>query len=310
MKSRFGNQLLAYFKAQWLVDKYDLPYLHEHFDFDHLLQVNNAHSELKSFLKTHPLAKTIRIKNFDEVLDFISKKHRRPIIFCVDFNSRDDQAPHYHLHEWTEMRENKRFIEKMRNLLSPAAPLDIVEIPENMKSIAVHIRKGGGDELPLWSIQYFDEEILREEKQKQYDYSIVQNHFHDTLRPFKTPPEQYYVDQLNKVMEMYPNENFYVHVFTDDPDPVGLIERLKEKVSARGEIIFNTRQQNNSHDSNVVEDLLSMMNFNVLIRTLSSYSVFSHVLGKHELVIYPKQYEWIGRCLVYTDVAYEHIEQR
>ncbi|MCK5640966.1 MAG: hypothetical protein KAJ19_09225, partial [Gammaproteobacteria bacterium] len=54
VKARLGNQLLAYFKAQWAAEKYHLPYLHQHFDFDNSLNAGHCHKSFNSFMKKHP----------------------------------------------------------------------------------------------------------------------------------------------------------------------------------------------------------------------------------------------------------------
>lgn len=309
VKSRLGNQILSYIKAQWVAEKFNLPYLHVHFDDDYLLKAGNAHLALEDFINKNSKTKIIGISNFSEISDFRSKSYYHHTVFEINFHSRADNTPESYLHEWNEMRKNHEFINKMRSLFTPKSSLNILEIPSNMKTIAIHIRKGGGYDLPLWSLQYFDEETLFQESRKIYDFSKVNNYYLDMLRPLKAPPEQYYIDQLNTILQKYPKDNFYIHIFTDDPYPGELTKRLNEKLCTQnGQVIFNTRQKGNRHDANIIEDLLSMLNFDILIRSLSTYSEFSHILGNHQLVIYPQDYMWIGRCLVYTDVLYEKID--
>ncbi|MDN3506140.1 MAG: hypothetical protein P0S96_02820 [Simkaniaceae bacterium] len=307
VNARFGNQLLTYIKAQWAAEKYNLPYLHEPFDYDDQIFAGSAHPSLEQYKKSHP---SVKIQTIIDLEKLGTIDTRQPVIYQVKFNTKLNGNNFYDLHELEEMRNNKPFIKKMRRLLSPVTPIDIVQIPEKMKSIALHVRNGGGYDLPLWSLPYFDEDILEAERAKTYDYSEIADKYLDHARPLKAPPEQYYLDQINKILELYPNEDFYIHIFTDDPDPAGLIERLQTKISPTSQqIIFNARHCGNRHDANVLEDLLSMMQFDILVRPSSSYSIFSHVLGNHELVIFPKKYEWIGRCLVYTDVKYETVER-
>lgn len=179
VKSRLGNQLLAYIKGQWAAHKLNLPYLHVHFDYDDLLKAGSAHKELKDFLSLHPNANLVTLQSVEAVK---LSNSIIPILHVVDYKTKSEKKVFYHLHESLNMRSDKEFIAKIRDLLTPIKPIEIIVPPENKISVAVHVRKGGGYDQPLWSLQYFDEAILKKEAQKKYDYKKLQPYYQDMLK--------------------------------------------------------------------------------------------------------------------------------
>jgi hypothetical protein len=309
VKSRLGDQLNTYIKALWFSHKYNLPYLHVHFDYENLLKAGYAHTLLlDDFISEHLIYNKIHIKKFSENIfhnNLINQNF--PTIFVVTLYTTYTETDDWRLHTWKEMRNDKIFIKKIRSLLTADKNLNPILPPKNKLSIALHIRKGTGFDLPLWSIQYYDETILDEESKKNYDFTKkFRKKYQDCLRPLKSVPEQYYVDQVSLIAKKFPATPLYVHVFTDDPYPLEITQRLKEKIEHQ-DIEFCTRTTENRHDCDyqIIEDMLSMANFDVLIRTISGFSDVAHVLGNHKLVIYPIDTKWVGRCLVITNTNLE-----
>lgn len=298
-KPRFGNQVLSYFKAQWLSHISGATYFHRPFDKDYLFNLSDIHPKLNNPEDYEIVA----VSSLDlKALDNNSSN----VVYIPTMFSRAPGYPNYNIHLWDEMRKDEKFLCKMRYLLSPKSEeLKIIYPPAGYKSVAIHVRKGGGYDDPLWSIQYFDEDRLFEESKRNYDYSGLHCHYQDALKPKKSPPEQYYVDQINRIIDLYPNDSIYVHLFTDHPEPSDIVERMKQHLSKPEKVAFGYRTKENFHNKNVIEDFVSMKNFDIFIRTCSSFSVFPHILGKFELVIYPHTYLWVGQCLIYPQVIYE-----
>ncbi len=306
-KMRFGNQFMSYFKAQWLSHITGLPYLHSPFENDELLRLRDIHRLLEQRVNSGKFVYAFRkIHELDPERIFVRKKCNNVFVVLMQATDSRQIASGYDLHNWLEMRSDRAFINKMRRRVRLKQPSEkIVFPPKDRKSIAVHIRKGGGYDGPLWSKQYFDDCDLAIEAETHYDYGGLQKIYQDVLKPMKSPPEQYYVDQINEILSLYPNDLFYIHIFTDDANPQQLVERMQEKIQEQQRVQFGFRSAGNRHDANVLEDFISMMNFTMFIRTCSSFSVFPHVLGNFELVVFPHKYQWVGQCLTYPEVVYE-----
>ncbi len=133
--------------------------------------------------------------------------------------------------------------------------------PQADISVALHIRRGGGFRV---------------------DTSGVKRR-----RPYHFPPVGYYINQLKKVIELYPEKTLYVHIFTDDAKPINLCAVLQREFSDYKNIHFGCRTERNKHNANVLQDFFDMMQFDVLIRPQSHFSIFAERLGFFKLVIGP-----------------------
>jgi hypothetical protein len=152
------------------------------------------------------------------------------------------------------------FLEKLRYTISPRYPLNKMDIPDGYITIAAHVRTGGG---------YHGDHNDKREK-----------------HPLRFAPEQFFIEQIARIAQMFPEQKLYVHIFTDHQQPKDLKQRFKEALN-NPHITFAYRNKNNSHDANVLEDFFSMMDFNCLIRPASNFSKHVQYLGNNKIVIYP-----------------------
>ncbi|HEV2916852.1 MAG TPA: hypothetical protein VGW78_03835 [Candidatus Babeliales bacterium] len=159
------------------------------------------------------------------------------------------------------------FIEDLKKNICPRQQLEKVIIPEHCLSIAVHVRNGGG--------------------------FIVDTQQEKERCPLRFVPDEFYIDQIARIADMFPHQNVYVHIFTDHPEPKLLKKKFKAALN-NPYLIFGYRKENNFHNTNVLEDFFSMMDFDCLIRPGSHYSRFVQRLGNNKLVIYPESFKTIN----------------
>lgn len=108
--------------------------------------------------------------------------------------------------------------------------------------------------------------------------------------PTKFPPISYYLEALKKVLEIYQDQSFDIHLFTDSTEPESIIKQLRNTFPENKSLKFSYRNADNKHDANVLEDFIEMTKYKVLIRPDSSYSYTAASIGESELVIHPKQW--------------------
>lgn len=154
------------------------------------------------------------------------------------------------------------FINALQEKITPRQPLETIIIPENCISIAVHVRNGGSCAIDT-----------QQEKDRW---------------PLRFIPDEFYIAQIERLVEMFDTENIYVHIFTDHINPVFLADKFQQALN-NPRITFGYREHN-SHDSMVLEDFFSMMKFDCLIRPGSNLSRFAQRLGDNKIVIYPEDY--------------------
>jgi hypothetical protein len=152
------------------------------------------------------------------------------------------------------------FLEQLRNNICPRHTLNKIIAPEGYISIAAHVRNGGGF--------YFDYSEKRDDN------------------PLRFVPEEFFIEQIARLAEIFPEQKLYVHIFTDHKKPSVLKKKFANAL-ANPRIKFGYRKKNNSHDSNVLEDFFSMMDFHCLIRPASNFTKIVQFIGNNKVVIYP-----------------------
>lgn len=246
--SRFGDKLRHYIEAKWFAYQNNLTFYVKPFKYYDCLKAADVDLAIKKLPLEYFEAKTIHGSN------------------C-----------------FAKIKKDEVFLKELREVISPKIPLDLITPPKDIISVAVHIRKGGGYDLPLKSVQIFD--------LKDQHIPIKSNNYLDKYYPLRGVPEQYYIDQIKKISEFFHDQPLYVYIFTDDPNPSLLCERIKKHVKLDN-IIFDCRKNECKHDKNVLEDFFSMLNFDCLIRGGSGFSVIISLLGDFKVCISPVDYHW------------------
>jgi hypothetical protein len=155
---------------------------------------------------------------------------------------------------------DNNFIAELRKSICPRYSLNKIDIPQEYITVAVHIRTGGGF--------YADHDKKREK------------------HPLRFVPEQFFIQQIDRIAHMFPEQKLYIHIFTDHQQPKVLKKRFKEALN-NPLLIFDCRKNNNSHSSNVLEDFFSMMDFDCIIRPASNFSKYIQYLGNNKIAIFP-----------------------
>lgn len=246
---RLGDNLLSFISAAWFSHKYNIPLFLNPFDYsDQLMLDNLPHYNPKS----HTFKKTI---HYSKKLSFDHYKTEKDTLFITSFYNRPKPN-----------MKDEIFRTKMRQLIAPKQQCNLLQLPSDCTTVALHVRTGGGFSM--------DEKLY-----KKYPLRFVPIHF--------------YADQLKTVLQEFPGQKLYVYIFTDDQNPAYIVEYLTTHVS--NELItFDYRLGKNRHNLNVIEDFFSMIQFDVLIRPVSNFSKIAEYLGNFKLVIIPTNAYWIS----------------
>jgi hypothetical protein len=155
--------------------------------------------------------------------------------------------------------QDEGFVKAVCACIAPANKLEYPALPANAHSIAIHARRGGG--------------FVHDSNARYY----CPHHF---------PDLDYYVCAL-KALLCHLEGPCYVYFFTDDPDPVVLVEKMIACCTPEelARITIDFRRTGNRHDAHVIEDFFNMMRFSYLIRAYSGYSCFVERLGNCKMAI-------------------------
>ncbi len=281
---RFGDQLLLYYDAKYLAWLADLPFLYQPFEYsDQLmldwLELRYSPDLLCKFHKILPAAEFL-------------VENEAPTLYQVTFGEpiKFPQAT---------KQNSVEFTEHMRRMISPKGKITGMELPTDRITVAVHVRKGGGFDYPLLSQQEYTPEQIEEVKGLP---PPAIGYYDDIFHPTKFPPDQFYIDQIKRLSDLYRDAPLYVYIFTDDPNPENIKERYKKMVS-KDNIVFESKKNHHNYKSSVIEDFFCMMKFDCLIRSSSSFSMMVDRLGYFKVSISPKKVRWAGPILVVDEVS-------
>ncbi len=297
---RLGDKLLMYIKAYWVAYKYDLTFFYKPFKYSDLLQLHEDQipwddDDYDMFDEIEdPYKRLKEPKNHTvDVAHFINRSYKLHIInYYFQPNTWGTYQKEYDAQDvtdWCDLYKDSTFRNILREKIKPLYPIDQIVLPKDRVTVALHVRKGGGYDGKLLSLQLYGDKS-HEEYRRCVCVSHAR-HFTDIGYTIKFPPDQFYVDQIKKLSEMYNDAPMYVHLFTDDLDPQALIDRYDRAVGKRN-IIYGCRQKGNHHDKHVFDDLFNMIRFDCLIRSGSNFPQVAQLLGNHAIVLYPKQVEW------------------
>jgi len=269
-RGRFGDNLITYIKAKWISYKYSIPLLIKSFNYSEELTLNRIEKQYTSDLR----------KNFTRIIKFEKKSNvkiekEKPYLYISTYNSNI-----------TFDKNDKTFINILKKTIAPQKQYKKHNIPKNRISVALHVRKGGGFDLPLLS------SINKKNKKTKYA---------DKCWPLKFPPDEYYIDQIKKICNILNNAPLHIHIFTDDPNPLQILEKYKKSVEHLN-ITFSCRMEGNKHDKSVLEDFFSMTQYDCLIRSASNFSACADIIGNFLISIYPKNSHWENNKLIIDEV--------
>ncbi len=230
---RFGDKIVHYTVAKFISYRFNIPLLVKPFKYSSMLRFGREEKKYSREVVKQFKGGVIPISKEEDII-----AHAKDNVIFETGNFRVDGCPN-RTQTMEYILKDQHFIVELRNMLQPVVPLPRITLPTDKVTVAVHIRKGGGYDAPLNSIQYY---------LKQYA---------DQRWPFKFPPEQYYVDQIKRISTLFDDVPLFMHIFTDDRNPSKLLNRIKKAVNKEN-ITFSCRKIGNAHK---IKYLISLFDY-------------------------------------------------
>jgi len=256
--------------------------------------------------------RTIFVRTEDDIKKNLNKKN---ILFIT---SRGTKVKSF----------NKDGINLLKQLVSPKKNIVLSPLPTNTVTIAVHIRKGNNPlkyDGALSSQQLFDlHNKVKIVYNRDFHYYSFDPACTYARRPrpnkphrpnkqqidnqdgweTKFPPEQFYIDQLNRVARDLSNYSLFVRIFTDDQDPDALLKRIKNHVHEPN-VYFDDSTTAYTDDilKRMADDVCDMARFDILIRSQSYFPRVAELIGNHKIVIFPLDFEWRDNKLIMKEIV-------
>lgn len=272
---RTGDHITAYIESRWIAYSKGIPFYYRPFKYSDLLEMDTLHRSYENHcLREVPLKDAKDIDMQAENTLFVMSP------FPLNNNI-----------QW----DDHGFVTCLRNEIRPKKLDTQITIPQGALSVAIHIRRGGGFDAPLWQ-----EGALTNFQLPAETYAIPEEEYQDKLFPLKTPPDIWYIQMLRYIRKLHPGRPMYVFIFTDDPKPE-IFADMYAKALNDPLVTFDYRASN-SHDTNVLEDFFAMMQFDCVVRAASWFSSMACLIGRPKIEIRASDYRWEGRKLIITEI--------
>ncbi len=289
--NRLGDTLTLYATYKWSCFHLNIPLFYDPFEYSNQLMISEEDYSTAVF----DLPEKDRFSNYP----FYELRFQKQVIKPQCYINGKLEKGYLSGPMINEMKKDHGFMELIRRVIAPKEKLRFVHQPGGRISVAVHMRRGSGFDGALASKQIIDPKFIPDSTVvKQIPITLGFDYTH----PLKAPPEQYFIDQIRDLAALLGYPPMYVYIFTDDPNPVALMNRVQQVVDLPN-IVFDCRRGENLHDENVLIDLFSMSQFDCLIHPgQSAFSLIAHLIGDHRVVIYPTTYSWVEDYLKMEDI--------
>lgn len=277
--TRLGDQLITYIKAKWISYSNNTPlYIKPNKYFDPFMI-----SKLEKFSQNPPFAGKRKAGRL--FVDLDKYKLQEDTSFFIPFYKLMSDVEFY------ELKEIQEFRKEIRKMIAPLDPIDLIFPPQGVQSIALHIRSGRGFDRPRLGEDYFD---LSEKQTFEPDFvPIMRKRYSDLGFPGRFLPEKFYGDAVKFLSKYLNHPSLYVYIFTDDPNPEDIKNRLIHYVGLDN-VIFNSRKGEGGSKINVIEDFFSITNFDYLIRPRKShFSQVAEFISDHKIVLSSSAQHWV-----------------
>ncbi len=165
---RFGDRIVSYVIAKWVSLKFNIPFLLNPFQYSSMLRFGREEKKYSDkwmvFKFDIPLLfdpkHAIIPKRFEGIIrteneQGIFEHEQENVIFEIN-------GVQFHIDGCPGIEEtikyifqDQYFVAEIKKMLHPAVPLPEITLPQDKITVAVHVRKGGGYDPPLSSIQYY-----------------------------------------------------------------------------------------------------------------------------------------------------------
>lgn len=286
-KGRLGDQMIAYAQTLWFSHIYDLDFFYNPFDHASNFVLHTAHNLVYSkdieaeFNKIVPITKNTSFDFNDEKTLYFNSLNTKKSPF-ENLDSIQKIALEY---PW--------FKKLLQQLFTPIFYIQKLNIPKEFISVAVHIRMGSGTDKGCISKPFFNTLEYYNLPEKIIDKSDLKKLFSDEQYPNKFPPYQFYIDQINLLIRLFPNKKFLIYIFTDHKNPIYVANLLSNHIDSKNQCLFKTSLSKREKPlSSVEQDFYWMSQCDFLIRAGSNLSRAAQLFGNHSLVIYIKNARW------------------
>lgn len=246
---RLGDNLLHVAEGVWVAIQKNLPVYVEPFEysdefaFDTLLPKKND-----PLISTY---KKVVVKHINDVRPLVSEPTAYHLLFATPYSNELRTKATARAEDYGINWRDPQFLDEVKKLFQPVNEIPLIERPQGMPSIAVHVRTGGGFDKP----------------------HVVK------LVPGKFTSVAWAIKKIKEIYNELGRKPVYVHIFTDSLDQGALLTFIKSGIGT-ADIQYGLSDMMDKKMA-VMSDLLSMAQFDYLICAQSNFSFIAWLIGNH-----------------------------
>jgi hypothetical protein len=277
---------MIYARAKWMAHKHQLPFFYHPFPYSDQLILHETQMQPPHDWRP---SRMVRVMTQRDVIPGMPDT-----LFQLDFFFHDTGWDNWEeITTWKDVIADEVFMAQLKADVRPIGGMQRIDLPHDCISVGVHMRKGGGYDLPL---------LYEHKKAGTPLHANRWEHYCDVRYPYKFLPDEFYAQQIEYVAQLFSSKMILVFVLTDHQNPRELVERLQAMVTSRN-IAFACRTEDNAHDKNVLIDFFSLTQCDCLIKSGSSFSQAADLVGDQKMTIYPRRVHWQSDNLVVDEIG-------
>ena len=311
---RLGDNIIAYSHARWVSYKYDIPLLYRPFNYSDKFGLHFKHRyfEMEDEIEFDKVVKFSELEGKHNDLEIDRDSNTLYIIPYFPAVESDINGRFHFDIDWKEPGFQKLLHEE----IVPIDQIKKFDLPTDKHHVAIHVRTGAGHD-KVFQVRETTESTqsreascsnepspsdIQETEQdqtfnKKFDLAprsklreASKSKFADRLHPLKFPPNSYYVEQIKRMSEFLGDKPLYVHIFTDSSEVEALAKHFENEVG-KPNIEFGYCS-GNKFDTNILDDMYGLLQFDYLIRPESNFSIIAGKLKVYGITIYPTECSW------------------
>jgi hypothetical protein len=270
-----GDNLMSYVRGKWLSLHYNIPFLYKPFPFANQFVLHAEEKKkfnptlLTQFELIHPITNEFELC-FEDPSNIL---YLLPCYIEPELFEMESEAPFIEL-DW----ETKNFRKLIKKLLKPVDSVESIALPRQRISIAVYMPQYSG-------------------KDTESNQS-----------PLQYPPDSYYIEQINKLSELFYHRPFFVYLFTENRNSSEVIKKFQEAMTGHN-IIFDYKKSNKMTRNSYVENFINMSKFDCLIRPISNLGFLLEQMNDYLITLKPSHHTLIGHE-VYIDEVQQKVREK
>lgn len=241
---RLGDHLLAYFNAVWISHFYKIPLLYRPFE----------HADAFLFSRLEPFTFENCSQNYTQVP--INRQEDLEKIRPSETNQLY-MAPRYGGRITLDWKRDD-IGQILKKIVQPVNPVSTIELPKDKISIALHVRKGSGNDRKA---------------------TIAD-------QPLRFPPDYYYLAQIRKVMQLFVDLPVYFHIFSDSPNVDQIAALYRQRIKSRKATFGFSKTSQEQAD--IIKDFFDLTKFDGIIRARSNFSMAASRIADYAVSISPE----------------------